>query len=100
MRLCIRSLHVMRRCQRGAKDSAIARPFNKENRTMTRPNAATMALRDPALAAALGVIAGMGADFGHATEAEPNVGNDFGGEFMGDFGALDYWGDDAPAAMK
>jgi len=71
-----------------------------------RPTAGALAMRDPALASILGVVAGiggMGATFGYERPARAaDIGSDFGGDFgddfiAGDFG-LDYWGADAPAA--
>lgn len=53
-----------------------------------RPNAKTLAMRDPALAAALGAI--NGSDFG----AEEDYGDDYGAEFGDDYGA------EAPAGVR
>jgi hypothetical protein len=63
------------------------------------PNARQLAMRDPALAALMGVVAMSGSDFGH----DSSYGSDFGAEFGDDFGTEfgtdfgDEFGADAPA---
>lgn len=52
-----------------------------------RPNANTLAMRDPAMAALFGVIA--------VSHNRPQHGSDFGGDFGADFGDDDYGDDDA-----
>lgn len=54
-----------------------------------RPNAKKLAMRDPAMAALMGIVA-MGTDFG-SERSEPSS---FNGEFGSDFGDDDFEGDD------
>ncbi len=56
---------------------------------MKNPNARTLAMRDPALAAILGLVGASGSDFGGGDE----VGSDFGSDFGADFGDDDFDGD-------
>lgn len=63
---------------------------------MGRPNARQLAMRDPAYAALLGVIASAGADFGSEFGGWQNsdMGEDDGDPYGADFGDDDIWGAD------
>lgn len=61
---------------------------------MKNPNARRLAMRDPALAAVMGILASGGSDFGQERRTHADFGAEFGDDDMGDDMGDDDMGDD------